>query len=563
MNKQVVIIAGGLGLLVALVGQVIAQASFSGDDGHMLQLAAWHPFWHYIINPETYQLLSVKHFTPLVPALYQGMLMLFGVSPAAFFGLQALLLTLSLFFLLKLITQRTGSILAVLVFCLAIIAVGSLPTLLLRNYTLHYLLGGVFTAFWLWRFLPERLLPEKAPSMFLRKDQNLTLFVGLPLLAFLSKEIYLPLFALMLLFTLIRSVRGGGIDQEKWTFLFSAAVLVLYFIGRGWMLDLALPSKDSAGFLAGLRQINLAQWQHFFTWYGQHHWGLLLLVLIAFGFNFKGMLRYSLLAGLFLAPLVAAPHGFLQPEFHADRLLYPFHIGLALAQALALGERFKASNVLSNKNILIVAGGFWLVLLFRMWLFPASFPGFEAAERVQVRQLIQQVNAEHRQGHINSPQTPNNRRLVPPTFKLSGLMSAYQVFADTPVTFTPNCFSVLQQAGDTLPVAAFWQPEHQHAGLVTRHTLEQQCLPLDLGDHQLKVIQPVSLSAAKHLRWHVAWPKPGVQVGVFFPARGLMIATAYFDQPLVRPLKNERYQWVIRDQNHWWFSEPQPVIFEP
>lgn len=142
--------------------------SFSADDGHLIQLASWHPFWRYMTDPETYQLLSVAHFTPLAPLLYQSILWLAGVSPFAFFMAQVLLLGITLLGGVALISRlsgvrQSGSQPGLWLFLLAVIATQSLGTLLLRYYTLHYLLGGALAVWSLYFLLPDKkgLLPDK------------------------------------------------------------------------------------------------------------------------------------------------------------------------------------------------------------------------------------------------------------------------------------------------------------------------------------------------------------------------------------------------------------------
>lgn len=523
------------------------QASFSGDDAHLLQLANALPFWRFFTQPESYQLLSVAHFTPLVPLLYQMGLGLGAMNPAAFLFIQTLLFGLTLggllWFMQRWFKQLKAPPAAVwvagLAFGLAVVSIGSLPSLLLRNYTMHYLLGGVFAVLLLHSLLNSLL--------FLRKGLTAPLLTaGCFFLAILSKEIYLPLFGLIFLV---------AVYKRQW-FLLTLTLVALggYFALRGWHLGVSTQGRNGVSFLSDLLNLNRNQLYAFASEYARHHWGLLVLSALALAFNPRRFVFYAFFAGLLLTPLLAAPHGFTQPEFHADRLLYPFNMGMAVAIALALGQALNGVRVNLKSQIvfsplpraLLSVVLFLLILsavLMQIGAGRAVFPTFEAQERQQVRQLLQQL-----------PSLPTDQPftlLIPFNFKMAALVGAFPNIA-----VTANCFAALQQKGDLIPLA--------FKGWVARSRVEEQCQPLDNGAALLQVQQPVNFSQGGVLSWQATSQLQGenVQAGVYFPKRALFIGTLVFNERLVRPYPNEEYQWVIKHGNAWWFSERNGVRVE-
>lgn len=476
------------------------QASFSGDDAHLLQLANALPFWQFFTQPESYQLLSVAHFTPLVPLLYQMGGGLGAMNPAAFLFIQTLLFGVTLggllWFMQRWFKQLKAPPAAVwvagLAFGLAVVSIGSLPSLLLRNYTMHYLLGGVFAVLLLHSLLNSLL----NNLVFLRKGLTAPLLTaGCFFLAILSKEIYLPLFGLIFLV---------AVYKRQW-FLLTLTLVALggYFALRGWHLGVSTQGRNGVSFLSDLLNLNRHQLYAFASEYARHHWGLLVLAALALAFNPRRFVFYAFFAGLLLTPLLAAPHGFTQPEFHADRLLYPFNMGMAVAIALALAEKGVRVNLKSK----------------------IAF-------------------------------NPVLTLLIPLNFKMAAVVEAFPN-----ITATANCFAALQQKGDLI---ALDFKETAFKGWVARSRVEEQCQPLDNGAALLQVQQPVNFSQGGVLSWQATSQLQGenVQAGVYFPKRALFIGTLVFNERLVRLYPNEEYQWVIKHGNAWWFSERNGVRVE-
>lgn len=509
--------------------------SFSADDAHLIQLASWHPFWLYMTDPDTYQLLSVAHFTPLVPFLYQSVLLVAGVSPLAFFMAQALLLAMTLWGGVALVSRLSGvrqgwSQPGLWLFLLAVIATQSLCTLLLRNYTLHYLLGGALVVWSLYLLLPDK--QEQRLSRWRLVAGGLLLF-----LAFASKEIYWPVLGVCLVWAVVY--------RSKALALIPVAALLLVLCWQGYLLGFSAGGRQGVGLLTDLGMISFDQWRHFALWYITHHWGLLLLSFIALLRAPRRFLSYALLAGLLLAPMLAAPHGFRMPEYHGDRLMYPFHIGLALVLfklgAESCFNRMNQSGYV-RRRFAFGAGVSVLAALFMLWLWPPIFPESERLERQQVQALLQRVDQLQAVDQLQRVAKDDASVIgVPPYFKLAGLMTGYQVFEGRAVRFTPNCLELPQ------PPAG--------------------CLPLVLPDGVLspvQVVQPLSFYHGGRLHWQLDWSAAFFSAGtagVYFPVRGLMIPTMHLDQRLVRPLPDEIYHWFVQQGHYWWFSEPQAVLF--
>lgn len=176
----------------------------------------------------------------------------------------------------------------------------------------------------------------------------------------------------------------------------------------------------------------------------------------------------------------------------------------------------------------------------------AVFPTFEAQERQQVRQLLQQLVEKGGRVNLKSQidSDPVLTLLIPLNFKMAAVVEAFPN-----ITATANCFTALQQKGDLIPLA--------FKGWVARSRVEEQCQPLDNGAALLQVQQPVNFSQGGVLSWQATHQlhKENVQAGVYFPKRALFIGTLVFNERLVRPYPNEKYQWVINHGNAWWFSE--------
>lgn len=544
--------------------------SFSADDAHLIQLASWHPFWLYMTDPETYQLLSVAHFTPLVPLLYQSVLWLAGVSPLAFFITQALLLTMTLWGGVALVSRlsgvrQNGSQPGLWLFLLAVIATQSLSTLLLRNYTLHYLLGGALAVWSLYFLLPDK--KGLRPGRWRLVVGGLLLF-----LAFASKEIYWPVVGVCLVWAVVYRSRALA--------LIPITALLLVLCWQGYLLGFSAGGRQGVGLLTDLGMISFDQWQHFALWYITHHWGVLLLSFIALLWAPRRFLSYALLAGLLLAPMLAAPHGFRMPEYHADRLMYPFHIGLALV-LFKLGteilfkrpffKRMSKSGSVRHR-LAFGTGVCVLAALFIPGLWSPVFPDSERLERQQVQALLKRVDTLQGVDKWQAvdklqPAAKDEGAVigVPPYFKLAGLMSGYQVFEGRALRFTPNCRELLAQPGDRLPVISLLVADKLVLSeWVERKTLAQTCQPWPEPTAPVEILQPLTFYSGGRLHWQITPTRQGFSGagGVYFPERGLMIPAMQFDQRLVRPLPEETYHWFVHQGDAWWFSKPETVLFK-
>ncbi|WP_036591404.1 hypothetical protein, partial [Oceanospirillum maris] len=391
-------------------------------------------------------------------------------------------------------------------------------------------------------------------------------------LAFASKEIYWPLLGVCWVWAVIYRNRALA--------LIPAVALLLVLCWQGYLLGFSTGGRQGVGLLTDLGMVSFDQWQHFALWYMTNHWGLLLLSFIALLLAPRRFLSYVLLAGLLLAPMLAAPHGFRMPEYHGDRLMYPFHIGLALVlfklgtehfftrgcfKAIcfkAMGDKLGAGG----RRFTFGAGVSLLAALLIPGLWSPVFPESERLERQQVQALLTRVDTLQGVDKWQRAAKDDVSVIgVPPYFKLAGLMSGYQVFEGRSLHFTPNCRELLAQPGDRLPVISFWTADRQvQSEWVARKTLAQTCQPWPEPIDPVEIMQPLTFYAGGRLHWQITPTQQGFSGagGVYFPERGLMIPAMHFDQRLVRPLPEETYHWFVRQGGAWWFSEPETVLFK-
>jgi hypothetical protein len=102
------------------------------------------------------------------------------------------------------------------------------------------------------------------------------------------------------------------------------------------VLGFSLEGRAGQGFVGDALSIDMATWLNFFKWYAQTHLVLLLLLAVAFWRSPVPMLKFGAIAGLFVLPVLAAPHAIRFPALHADRLFFAFDLALTCAVALVL-----------------------------------------------------------------------------------------------------------------------------------------------------------------------------------------------------------------------------------
>ncbi len=211
--------------LLAVAGILLNHSALAGswrwDDPSILLHIHTNSFIGDFLEPEVWQSFSPANLTPWLTFSYEIDLILFGLSPAFFYGHQLIALSaaaFSLFFLLSLWTRKVFAL-----FGAALFLCGT-PSFLIAQQlmTRHYVEGLVFCLFSLICFV-----------MYLRQRRASLLIIStlLYVLAATAKETYVPLVLLLPL-----------MPESNWkTRLFAAlphvCIALLYTAWRSYMLE--------------------------------------------------------------------------------------------------------------------------------------------------------------------------------------------------------------------------------------------------------------------------------------------------------------------------------------
>lgn len=511
----------------------VGPAVFSDDDGHILQLAVDAPWAASYWAPEIYQQLSVVHFTPVAITVYRLMLAVFGLNPTAFVLLQLGLLGLCAALAATWCHRQTRQASAGWVMLALVFGASSFWPLVARFYTVHYLLGAVFSLCLLLLLQQSPAFPNAAP----RRTQNGALVswavAGLALAAALSKEIYLLLIPALVL---------RSLWQRQWGR--SAALCVaglVYAALRLSALGFSLEGRQGQGFVGDWLSIDGPSWLNFVSWYAQTHALLLCLLLVALWRSPLHLLRHSGLAVLLVLPVLAAPHAIRDPLSHADRLFFAFDLALMGAVVLALHSKpwpraWRWVGWLGGLGV-------WAGALWTGYAALAATAHKTAADPQQgiTRQIL------------TAPSGQNITILTDVAYLQGGLMRVWHAQGRPDLKVTQNCQVALaaQQQGQTLWVFDA-QGQRQDPA-----QLPQRCLawPSQTSDQPppLVALKPPAFANGV-LSWDLKAPNPW-QVGVEFPDRAMSFAAPYLHQRLVRPRPQEPYRLFVHHQGQWWFSE--------
>ena len=222
--------------------------------------------------------------------------------------------------------QRFSQQLSAGVLCLLLlISNASLLPMLSRFYTVHYLFGAILC------LLALLLIHRQHEKNQLNRPATLVALFSLTLLALLAKEVYIMLLPILwLVFWRVRAKSAA---------LAVTAALISYFALRIYILGLSSDGRDGQSFLSALLAVRLESWLGFIQWYLTTKWLICATALVALIRAPRTMLLYLVVAGLFTAPSLAAPHAFQNPQLHGDRLFFMFDVALIVASVLALYSR--------------------------------------------------------------------------------------------------------------------------------------------------------------------------------------------------------------------------------
>ncbi len=515
--KSIAIAVASL-LVFGLAFVFLSWTSFSEDDSHLLRVATTLSWGAPFIEPIAYQQLSAANYTPFLQTFYKLIAEVFGLEPRFF--LLGMLLTLTLVVVLsgRVSSRLSGNPLAPWLVMLLVVSNLELTTLLTRFYNFHYLLGAVFA-------LGAALCLTDRDATRQAKIAG----AGLLLLSLLAKEVY---GLLLVLFVLMAALR-----RDWFLVRLVIAVAAIYLPWRLFMLGLPTGSDTGSSYFTYFWQVDLSSWWRFFQWYFTARAVIWIAVVAALLLNARQMFQYMGIAVLLLLPVLAASHGFLQPQMHADRLFFAFDSMLALGAGVALANAVRWS--LKTQTLALVSLCV-AVLLSQVMFSNAVRETSTATVDYKITQYLIRNHAE----------LDDKVVFVPLSFTQGDLQNSFAALQLSGMELTHNCFVALATAQPRLLV-------FDAAGdLASVEQLAAQCNRVD--PEVSVVIAPEFRDKA--IQWHIDIPE-GFMGGVYFVDRKFPVPVPRFSRVLARPTANERVQLFVNRGNEWWFSEAMPLQF--
>ncbi len=496
---------------------LLIWSTFSVDDTHIIQLALRFSWLEPYTTPTVYQQLSMVHYTPVVLNIYRVIVDLFGLNTSAFVTVQLLLITIFSSLLGFFCWRETERISAGFLAIVLMFSNTSLLPMLSHFYTIHYILGGIFSLL----------------AMLLIQRRNwfsiLDLFALFSVLTFalLCKEVYLMLVPILWFFLWCR--------QQ-----YIAIAVVTFSLGcylglRFYILGFSGEGRSGESFLADLLRIDFATWANFFKWYLSTKWLIVIMAVVAMIVAPRKQIIYLFAAFALVLPSLAAPHAFRVPELHGDRLFFAFDSGLVIASVIAIYTQF-----ISIKLISAIIFTFFIIAIPLQRLTIQNFSELETAKPAyQITQTILYKLAK-------SPTT-----VLTPLFYLQGeLMNIYRLMGNPWLVITQNCSQALFQYTDRRKLIVFSDAGKE----IPLKTLRQSCKLT--GRPAIANVSPEFANGL--LQWDISVPD-GFRGGVLFLDRGFAMPATKFQERLVRPRPGEQYQLFTNKGDQWWFSDIQVI----
>lgn len=516
-------------LLISLVAYAallpfLSWVVFSEDDSHLMRVAVDYSWWQHYLVPEIYQQLSAANYTPVAMTFYKLLTHMFEFSPQAFLAFMMLLLALLTALAGRVVEQITHSRQTALLAMLLIFSNMSVMTLLVRFYTMHYILGGIFALIAVLLVLQNK-----------RQLSSASLVAAMLLLALLSKEVYLMLPPLMMLLALYR--------RDFMLLMAAAAALVIYLVMRTYILGMSVDVGAESSYFAGAWSASSEAWSLFIAWYGKTRSIILLAVLAALILNPRRTLTLLPVAVAFVLPSLMVVHGITEFNLHGDRLFFVFDSALAMIAAIAIMESSRLPSVLRQKPGQI-ASAVVLALVIGIHIVNSNTHQAQLAERVDYK-ITSYLLA-------NKDSLPGKTIFVPLEFIQGDLMRVNTILGNAPYEITQNCQRALSV--DDAQLVMF-----DGAGNpLTRETLSNNCAPLQTS---INVITAPRYNNGI-LEWELQMAE-GFSGGVLFVDRAFAVPIPVFARQLVRPRPGERYQLFARRDNGWWFSGVETMQITP
>ena len=515
--------------LVSLIAYIalmpfLSWIVFSEDDSHLMRVAADYGWLQHYLVPEIYQQLSAANYTPTAMTFYKLLVSLFAFSPIAFLAFMTLAMALFTALAGRVTQLVTGQQQTALLTMLLVFSSLSVTTLLVRFYTMHYIVGGIFALGALTLVLPQRT------------ELRTAIGAGVLLwLALLSKEVYLVLPPMLMVFALWR---------RDWPLLISAAAaLGIYALLRIYMLGMSVDVGGESSYFAGFWSVGADAMALFVAWYVKTRLVILLAVLAALVVNPRRTLMLLPIAIAFVLPSLTVAHGINEFSLHGDRLFLAFDSALAMVAAIALTESARLSHWFHSRNAHYAMTAL-LVVVIALHL---------NANRNHRDVLTATVDYRITRYLLdNEAQLPGKTLFVPMNFIQGDLMRVNSILGRPSYQITQNCLVALSVPEENLVLF------DGQAQLITRETLAANCVPLDAN--VVEVVAPNYNHGI--LSWQLQ-AESNYNIGVLFVDRAFAVPVPAFSRQLVRPRPGEQYQLFANTGAGWWFSDVRTLQITP
>lgn len=499
-------------LVYAALFPLLSWTVFSEDDSHLMRVAIDYSWWQHFFVPDIYHELSAANYTPIPLVVYKSLVSWFGFSTHAFliFMIMAISLVSALAALLT--EQITRNRMAAWTVMLLIFSSMSMPTLITRFYTMHYIIGGIFAL--------------AALVVIFRRDIRLCspwLPALLLFMALVSKEVYLVLPPVIVLYALY---------HRNFTLAAGAGIaLFAYLALRTYMLGMSVDIGGESSYFAGFWGISGAAWMSFITWYLKTRVFILAAVVLALFMNFQRTIVLLPLALIFAAPGLAVSHGIVEHTLHGDRIFFAFDCALALIAVVAI---YQSAYFQRFARPLPLAGFLMLILIMHVFNHSSYRAQTEQTADFRITQFLLD----------NLDELEGATLFVPLNYIQGDLMRVNDALEQPRIFITQNCIAALGAAdGELFMFDGNGNP-------ITREDLTANCVPAS--------VDPVVDIAPRYnnglLQWQLQFPD-GFSGGVLFVDRAFAVPIPAFSQQLVKPAPGERYQLFANSGVNWWFSD--------
>jgi hypothetical protein len=505
----------------------IRSPGFAVDDAYHIFLATQLDWYRFLYVPEIYQRTSTAYLTPLSVAYYTLAQHIGAFSASTYLSLQTLifggwLLAIATFLRARFNFQQ-NQLLAFLLLSLSITTVG---TLLSRFYSEHYIFGGIGSTL---------ALLSLNHYQTTRRSHYFIATILLMAVSALSKEIFLCTFAISIF------LYWNDKSIIKKLILIAPFLLSGYLIYRHYMLGTNIGGRGSHEDIWLQFTEVIHALPKFAYFYATSHASLLLLLLISLIVSPIHAIKGCLIALLLATPSLAAPHAFLEPELHSDRLFIACDLTLSATIAYCLFNKNQSHQSTTSKRNHLV---FWVIVLVGL-----AWSIYQTA--VHDRRTATSPDYKITNAILEAQAMPNAVYL-PPNFANSSLIAAFSQSGNRQFEVTSNCLLALAwpQTNNML--------FNSYGDKISRDILAKSC---QADAAQRKPGGTVRFNNGI-LSWHIQGADT-VAAGVYFPAHALLIEAHHFEERLVRPSPGEKYSIFTRDGTKWWFSEVQDVEFGP